>query len=95
MTKPNQSKVSLPRAKPKERILWMDALTVVAAFCVVLIHSNYMRVFSIITSNSHYHLLFLVICVWAVPVFFMLSGAKLMGYRERYSTKTYFLKRTK
>ena len=30
---------------------------------------------------------------WAVPVFFMLTGATLMRYRERYDTKTFFERR--
>ena len=30
---------------------------------------------------------------WAVPIFLMLSGATLMNYREKYSTKTFFSKR--
>lgn len=34
-----------------------------------------------------------VVCYWAVPVFFMLSGATLMRYRNRYDTKTFFKKR--
>jgi surface polysaccharide O-acyltransferase-like enzyme len=32
---------------------------------------------------------------WPVPVFFMLCGANLLCYRERYSTKSYFIKRVK
>jgi surface polysaccharide O-acyltransferase-like enzyme len=30
---------------------------------------------------------------WAVPIFFMVSGAMLIDYRERYGTKEYFKKR--
>lgn len=30
---------------------------------------------------------------WAVPVFFMLTGATLIGYRKRYSTTDYFKRR--
>ncbi len=33
------------------------------------------------------------IAYWAVPVFFMISGAMLMNYNERYDTKTYLKKR--
>ena len=32
---------------------------------------------------------------FAVPIFFMISGATLIDYRERYSTKEYFIKRIK
>lgn len=33
------------------------------------------------------------ICYFAVPVFFMITGANLMGFYERYDLKTYFQKR--
>lgn len=33
------------------------------------------------------------VCYWAVPVFLMLSGANLMGYRDKYSTAEFFKKR--
>jgi len=91
---PNQSTASLPQAKAKERILWMDALAAAAAFCVVLLHANIMGLF-MYPSGALFHTFFVVISSWAAPVFFMLSGAKLMGYRERYSTKAYFAKRLK
>lgn len=32
---------------------------------------------------------------WAVPVFFMLSGATLLGYLGKYDTKTFFTKRAR
>lgn len=32
-------------------------------------------------------------CYWAVPVFLMLSGANLMTYRNKYTTRQYFIKR--
>jgi surface polysaccharide O-acyltransferase-like enzyme len=33
------------------------------------------------------------IAFWAVPIFFMLTGATLLKYREKYDTKTFFKKR--
>lgn len=36
-----------------------------------------------------------VICYWAVPIFFMLTGATLMNYRSKYDTKTFFGHRIK
>ena len=35
------------------------------------------------------------LCIFAVPVFFMISGANLLGYRKKYDTKTFFVKRFK
>ena len=29
------------------------------------------------------------LCIFAVPVFFMISGANLLGYRKKYDTKTF------
>ena len=34
-----------------------------------------------------------VLCYFAVPIFIMISGATLMQYRKRYTTKQFFLKR--
>jgi len=87
------SETLLPRVKSKERILWMDALQVTAAFAIVLMHSTY--VWRVNSSSFPWRLLLGIIGLWAIPVFFMLSGAKLMDYRERYSTKAYFAKRFK
>ena len=33
------------------------------------------------------------ICLFAVPIFFMLSGATLLGYRHKYDTRTFFKRR--
>ncbi|WGE89336.1 acyltransferase [Actinobacillus arthritidis] len=38
-------------------------------------------------------LFFEVAFYWAVPIFFMLTGATLFDYRNRYSTKQFFIKR--
>jgi len=78
---------------PKERILWMDALGAVAMFGVVLIHTNLRALDA--DSSFAWHLLLAGCGYWAVPAFFMLTGARLMGYRERYGTKEFFAKRFK
>ncbi|MDR0530932.1 MAG: acyltransferase [Oscillospiraceae bacterium] len=72
--------------------LWMDAIGVVAPFCVVLLHVVMPRN---LVDYGYRPLLIQVFAIWAVPVFYMLTGAKLMGYRERYDTKTYLLKRAR
>lgn len=33
-----------------------------------------------------------MVCYWALPIFFMLSGANLMKYTDRYDTKTFLKK---
>lgn len=77
----------------KERILYYDLLNILAAFGVVAMHFN-----GLTHAYSHtwaWRQAFAVDCVfyWAVPVFFMLTGATLMDYREKYNTKTFFKKR--
>lgn len=76
-----------------KHISYYDALNVFAAFGVVVMHSS-MNVFKYenkpiwiyeaITNHLFY---------WAVPVFFMLSGATLIGFNERYSIAEYAKKR--
>lgn len=77
----------------KKRIVYFDVLNVLAALSVIFLHCN-----GIVHTYSNtlawkQALGIEVICYWAVPVFLMLSGANLMNYREKYSTKTFFQKR--
>ena len=72
---------------------YITALNVFAALAVVFLHTNkcfwrfsaerYWATANIIESFFYF----------AVPVFFMISGATLIDYRERYDTKTFFKKR--
>ncbi len=72
---------------------YITLLSVVAAIAVVMMHTNdCVWQFSTerywITAN-----LLNAICSYAVPVFFMISGATLLDYPERYSTGEFFKKR--
>lgn len=77
----------------KQRVLYFDLLNILGAFCVIMLHCNGLV--------HHYReglgwiqaMLVETVCYWAVPVFYMLSGATLMNYRERYSTGEFFKKR--
>lgn len=74
------------------RHYWMDLLNVIACFAVVMLHCT-----TTVFANSgdtewHLDVLFQSICIFAVPVFFMISGANLLGYREKYDTKTFFVR---
>lgn len=78
----------------QQRIAYFDLLNICACFCVICLHCN--NVVHYLYSNLRvwYQALAIeTICYWAVPIFFMLSGATLLNYRERYSTKTFFKKR--
>lgn len=77
------------------RVIYFDILNVVAAFGVVAMHFNglvhaYMPTWDWVQALA-------VDCLyyWAVPVFFMLSGATLMDYRDRYTTKEFLRRRAR
>jgi len=79
--------------KDKQRILYFDVLNILACFCVIWLHCNGM-VHNYSTSRAWATSLVVeTIAYWAVPVFFMLTGATLMDYRKKYNTKTFFKKR--
>ena len=72
---------------------YITVLNVFAALAVVFLHANkcFWRF-----STERYWVTANVIesfFYFAVPVFFMISGATLIDYRERYDTKTFFKKR--
>lgn len=82
----------MDKKKPK-RILYIDLLNIAACFGVVVLHCsntvfdyrlNHTWIFSLLMQVAFY---------WTVPIFVMLSGATLMNYREKYSTKIYFKRR--
>ena len=72
-----------------------DVLTILACLMVVFFHTNGI----IYTySNSISWKISIIersIVYSAIPIFFMLTGAKLMEYRKRYTTKEYALRRLK
>lgn len=72
---------------------YITVLNVLSAFCVVLLHTN--SCFWTCSSSSHWTSANLIecLCYFAIPVFFMISGATLINYRDRYDTKTFFKKR--
>lgn len=78
----------------KNRQFYFSFVNVIAAVAVVMMHANvsfwldgvsrpYWTAANIIES----------VCYFAVPMFFMLSGATLIDYRDRYTTKEFFKKR--
>ncbi|MDD3212480.1 MAG: acyltransferase [Eubacteriales bacterium] len=77
----------------KERVAYYDWLNVAACFAVVALHVN--SAFWSYENSARWleNLLVESFFYPAVAIFFMLSGATLIDYRERYDTKTYFLKR--
>lgn len=78
--------------KIKPRILYYDILNIFACICVIAMHCNGIVHEYSNTAVWKQALIVEVIAYWAVPVFFMLSGAKLFTYRRKMDTKS-FLKR--
>lgn len=77
----------------KKRTLYFDVLNIVACFGVVAMHFNGLT--HAYSSTFGWRQALFVDCLfyWAVPIFFMLSGATLMDYLDKYETNTYFRKR--
>lgn len=79
----------------KNRVIWIDILTALAMIAVLILHSGgivwKLSVFQTIAWNIS--LIWQVLFIWCVPILFMLSGVKMLGYRTRYSTKNLFKKR--
>ena len=79
--------------KSTKRILYYDLLNIAACIAVITLHHN--GLVHTFTGDAVWKecLVAEVGFYWAVPVFLMLSGATLMGYREKYSTRVFFQKR--
>lgn len=77
----------------RKRFYYMDALNVLACFAVVALHSSTAVYFNEGTFYWRYCVTIQCIFIFAVPIFLMISGANLLGYRKRYSTKEFFKKR--
>ena len=78
-----------------KRVIWFDVLNVVACFGVVAMHFNGLVHTYSPTLSWVQALMVDCLFYWAVPIFFMLSGATLMDYRDRYDTSVFLLKRMK
>lgn len=78
----------------KQHYYYLDILNIVATFAVIWLHtSEYAFHFMPNDLNWYLGVFIQVIFIWAVPIFFMISGANLLNYRERYDTKTFLKKR--
>lgn len=70
-----------------------DVLTIIACLMVVFFHCNGIVKEYSDTLSWKISVVERCIVYSAIPIFFMLTGAKLLNYRERYSTKEYAKKR--
>lgn len=77
----------------KKYILYFDLLNIFACFAVVALHVNG-AVHTFAKTRNWVSCMFIeALFYFAVPVFFMLTGATLMNYRKRYDTGDFFKKR--
>ena len=82
-------------ASQKDYILYYDLLNVSACLAVIYLHCNGIVHSFSATSAWGQALAVEVMAYWAVPVFFMLTGAKTLNYRLRYTTKEFLESRFK
>ncbi|GAA2956519.1 acyltransferase [Ligilactobacillus murinus] len=80
--------------KPVTRLHYIDVLNCIAIFFVLMLHSSQLANFGN-DGYSHMQLakLLQVLCIPAVFIFFMNSGATLLNYRKRQTTKQFFERR--
>lgn len=79
----------------KQRVLYFDLLNIAATIAVVYMHCN-----GIVHTYSEgkswaASLVVEVIFYWAVPIFFMLTGAKTLNYRQKRDTPAFLKSRMK
>lgn len=83
------------QASVGSRIQYMNYLNILACFAVICLHCS-----QVVSSPSQsitwvFSVVMQSVFIFAVPVFFMISGANLLGYQKKYSTGTFFKKRFK
>ena len=77
----------------ERNVIYFDILNIAACIAVIALHHNSIVHQYSMTVAWKQALAFEVLFYWAVPCFFMMSGAKLLDYRERYDTKMFLRKR--
>lgn len=88
----NNSKIELTD-RPTDRKNYISCLRIVCCLSVIILHTNgifWSRPHGMLWVSANFLETFFY---FAVPVFFMISGATLLDYRDKYSTKVFFKKR--
>lgn len=81
------------KIQQKKRLLYIDILNIIACMCVIFMHCNGIAHQYSDTTAWRQSMVIETIAYWAVPVYFMISGATLMDYRDKYLTRVFFKKR--
>lgn len=79
--------------KEEKRIIFIDYLNVASCIAVIALHCN--GCFWSFSHAAYWKSAVFIECLfyWAVPCFFMITGATLIDYRKKYNTEIYFKKR--
>ena len=81
------------KTQQKKRLLYIDILNILACLCVIFMHCNGIAHQYSDTAAWRQSMVIETIAYWAVPVYFMISGASLLDYRDKYLTRVFFKKR--
>ena len=76
-----------------KRYYYMDVLNIFATFAVVMLHSTGYAFWNVGNAPWREAVVLQVLFIFAVPVFFMISGANLLDYRLKEDSRTFFKKR--
>lgn len=79
----------------KNKLAYLSFLNVVSCIAVIMLHTN--GCFWYFSTKRYWLTANIIesVMYFAVPIFFMISGATVIDYRERYSTKVFLKKRIK
>lgn len=77
----------------RSRVVYFDVLTILACLAVLFLHCNGIVHTYSNTVPWHEALAVEVLAYWAVPVFFMLTGAKTLDFLDRQSASAFLRKR--
>ena len=81
------------KTEPIDKKIYISCLKVICCLSVIILHTNeifWSRPYGMLWVTANILETFFY---FAVPVFFMISGATLLDYRNRYSTEIFFKKR--
>ena len=78
-----------------EKKHYISLARVIAAIMIITLHTDETWVHVSASSDWLIDNMIIGVTRFAVPIFFMITGATLMDYHKRYDTKTFFIKRMK
>ena len=82
-----------PSSDCRRRYIYIDTLNIISIIAVLFLHHNGGVHYFGRSSNWVTSLIAETVFYFAVPLFVMITGTTLLGYRQKYDTKTYFKKR--